>query len=687
MYIKINPVYSDISENLINVIFTDAELIYNGRNQVYRKRFGEYDLAFKVFGRNNLIRKVLYRFSGSKGSRTYQNSQYIYNNSGLCPEPVALYETEDGLEVFVSEFIPGMVSFKEELIKIYREECTTEILLPLLQKVAVGIKRLHDSGFIHKDLGNQNIFFADNQREKHGTIFFIDLNRGEICGNISDRKRGADLARITLPSDMRRIFLQMYWQGEVPPHTFVESEKKSRRIYSIHAASRVIRHPLRSLRLHRDRDEESDYPSEKDIFIWDEKSAQAVSVMMSEDKGKYRNKTDFIRLIIAGIIKLPLVWFSYRRMCREKIKEVDMTGRVGICIDFRKHPEEELRLLEDLPEIPVFIRFYAHEKEEVWKSQIKYLEKLRSAHNISVALVQDRKSVILPGHWDRLLEYVIPLTHSFVDLYEVGHAVNRVKWGIWGSSDYLRLLGSVKNFRKKYNIRIIGPAVIDFEYHYAIPILSGLGRRTFSALSIHLYVDRRGAPENCQGSFSLREKCLLAKAVAESLKSVDDKTVISEFNWPVRGTGEYSPIGSPYVSPGIIENPIHVSEEQYADYMIRYFLIALCLGKADRAYIFRLIAKGFGLCDSNPGIRKRPAFYALVFFCKMMKNSVFCRFRQVDLVKKYYFHNKKNGDFCMMYTEKNTTGKKVKGILFDISGKEAQELQISETPLYKMKND
>ena len=145
------------------------------------------------------------------------------------------------------------------------------------------------------------------------------------------------------------------------------------------------------------------------------------------------------------------------------------------------------------------------------------------------------------------------------------------------------------------------------------------------ACSHHLYVDRRGAPENPQGPFATLEKCALARAIAGWTQGCEDRLVLSEVNWPLAGAGVYSPVNSPYDTPGPRQNDPSVSEDEYAAYMIRYLLITLCSGMADRVYWWRLVARGFGLIDdSNPNAwRPRPAFHVLATFLANVGNAAF----------------------------------------------------------------
>jgi hypothetical protein len=171
----------------------------------------------------------------------------------------------------------------------------------------------------------------------------------------------------------------------------------------------------------------------------------------------------------------------------------------------------------------------------------------------------------------------------------------------------------------------MGPGAIDFEYPALLSVLRQWPAGVpLSALSHHLYVDRRGAPENPQGRFSTLEKLALARAIARRSPVCEDRLVVSEVNWPLRGTGVYSPLFAPYVLPGGGRNS-GVSEDEYGHYLLRYLCLALASGLAERVYWWRLVARGFGLVDdSDAGAwRPRPAYAMLRTFLDTLGESTF----------------------------------------------------------------
>jgi hypothetical protein len=58
---------------------------------------------------------------------------------------------------------------------------------------------------------------------------------------------------------------------------------------------------------------------------------------------------------------------------------------------------------------------------------------------------------------------------------------------------------------------------------------------------------------------------------------------------------------------------VSVGEEEQANYLVRYYLLALGTGLVERVFWWRLIARGYGLIspESDGSLRRRPAWQAL----------------------------------------------------------------------------
>jgi hypothetical protein len=200
--------------------------------------------------------------------------------------------------------------------------------------------------------------------------------------------------------------------------------------------------------------------------------------------------------------------------------------------------------------------------------------------------------------------------------FQVGQAINRSKWGLWSRTEYVRLYRTAADeLRKIEGIELLGPAVIDFE----LQVTAALANRRaegldFDILASLLYVDRRGAPENRQIGFDTVNKVLLLKAIADTGRNTSGRSWITEVNWPL-WEGPHSPAGK----------TVAVTEDSQADYLVRFYLLALATGAVERVYWWRLVARGYGLVAPEPDgvLRRRPSWHAMRTLIAELEGSIF----------------------------------------------------------------
>ena len=642
-----------------------SEILSEGRHRIVRLQLAADDLAVdlvvKAFGRQTWIKDAVDVRRGSKARRTWLAASHLASRGVGTPEPVACLERRAGGRLpesyYLSRFVPDVVSFQDELVRLFHDEPICEHFMDLMQAVAVAVRGMHEAGFQHRDLGNQNILLRRTGEAAWGDVQFVDLNRGRILPALSLRRRARDLCRLHLPSDLLRVFKEMYF-GDVVPEAFHNWERIFRSAYALHARTRALRHPVRRARQRRRDRGKRTYPAEKDLWIWDSRSVQAISTMMRRDRHRHYPPFRHARIALAAARQAVPVWREYGRLKEAcYASPVELAGRIGMAVSPKPATwDRERGLLDELGNVPVMVRFYHHETMADWDYVAQVVCAMaEGGRSVSVALVQDRNAVREPGRWAAFATRVLGQVGEHVEFVEVGHAINRVKWGIWDYGEYgalLKAMAAVSDWHPR--VRYTGPAVIDFEYADVLAALAQVpADMRFSALSHHLYVDRRGAPENRQGRFGALEKFALARAVAATSPACDDRLVVSEVNWPIVGTGVYSPVGSPYVSPGPRYNDPSVSEDAYADYMLRYLLIALCSGMVDRVYWWRLVARGFGLVDdSDPAAwRKRPAYQALKIFLRHLGEARFVEKAAVtDGSERFVFEQAGGERVTLVYT-------------------------------------
>jgi hypothetical protein len=233
--------------------------------------------------------------------------------------------------------------------------------------------------------------------------------------------------------------------------------------------------------------------------------------------------------------------------------------------------------------------------------------------DVVLALLQRRADVLDPGSWRAFLEEAFGRFAPLASAFEIGHAWNRTKWGVWDHREYLRLAEPAFELAPRFGVKLAGPAVIDFEFHL-YPVT--LPRLPFDAVTSLLYVDRMGAPENGQFGWTAAKKLALLRAAVDTTArpGAGRSLWITEVNWPLAGTGAFSPAsGRP-----------NVSEDEQADYLVRYYVLCLASGFAERIYWWQLVAPGYGLVDNRESPwRRRPAFRAFAALRARLEGSVF----------------------------------------------------------------
>jgi hypothetical protein len=300
----------------------------------------------------------------------------------------------------------------------------------------------------------------------------------------------------------------------------------------------------------------------------------------------------------------------------------------------------------------------------------------REGLEVVAALLQRRDDVLEPGSWAGFLGDAFSGFTSLCSHFEVGHAWNRTKWGVWDYREYIALAEAAVLLAGKHGARLVGPAVIDFEFHLYPPTLRALA---FDKVSSLLYVDRSGAPETRQFGWNTAMKVALWKAVVETACRGPKGCWITEMNWPLLGAGEYSP------APG---KPC-VSEEDQANYLVRYFVICLASGLVERIYWWQLAAPGYGLIDSRgEEWRKRPSYFALSQMARTLEGSRFEGKAPVAVAEVFWF---RRGDrrFAVCWTRRGEVQHELSAPPAQIFGRDGEErpaglvgIRIEERPQY-----
>jgi hypothetical protein len=377
-------------------------------------------------------------------------------------------------------------------------------------------------------------------------------------------------------------------------------------------------------------------------FEWNEFADQPHNVAPRGERTRHHFKhwRTYLAMIGSNLVHgVPAFWF-YRRnrktmyrspvMIRPEMFSVAVSPAAG-------RTDEILGLLEEAGVRQTLFRIPSWERERLGDFE-EFARRLASCGiGMIISLLQRREDVFRPDGWAAFVDDVFARFRSVAGGFEIGHAWNRTKWGVWDYTEYVRLARAAAAAAAGQGVRLIGPAVIDFEFHLYPPVLRAVD---FPVVSSLLYVDRVGAPENAQYGFTAEMKIALFQALAESGAGRRPECWITEVNWPLAGTGKYSPAsGKP-----------NVDEDSQADYLVRYYVLALASGLIGRVVWWQLLAPGYGLVDGRetPG-RRRPSFRAFRTMAANLGGSIFLR-RERPRGGDIFYFSKDGREFALAWT-------------------------------------
>ena len=359
----------------------------------------------------------------------------------------------------------------------------------------------------------------------------------------------------------------------------------------------------------------------KKPFKWDSNSDQPYQLKDKLFKKKMRKKESFslIKTFLIALVILPISIIMTPFVRRKSISSSDF---FSLGADYQRDVQTNIDSIKELNPNRVLLRLKLWEMDTLNELEdfIKKIDK-----KITLKILQDRENI----QDSKLLNYNLDLIFSkfqnSVDMFEIGTTINRAKWGFFSVNEYANFYKVAYDLQQnKYkNIKLIGSGVIDFEYHFSIHTLFNLTKYKFNGVSSLLYVDRRGAPENMQMGFALADKIALLNTIIWLSPKSSNELHITETNWPISNTAPFAPTSEHEC----------VSEDSYADFMLRYHLLSFASQQVDSLSWHQLVAPGYGLIDNRQDIRKRSAYNTYKFMLQNLKNAQFLR---MDIKRGYY---------------------------------------------------
>ena len=355
----------------------------------------------------------------------------------------------------------------------------------------------------------------------------------------------------------------------------------------------------------------------KPPFVWDFHSDQPYQLKDRTYKKQMRRAQmrSLIKSAFAGLLWLPAAVAAMPFLRRRDVE----TGRfTGLIIDPLREPDATIAAVEELGVQELLVRVPMWEMAQL--ETIVALLKRLDRHTFFFVLMQDREHVEAPAQRAETLMRLFAALSPFGTNFQIGTTINRAKWGFFSVNEYLEFFRTAQQLRDEAfpQIELSGPAVIDFEYHFAAHALFNLSGVRFDAVTALLYVDRRGAPENTQAGCDLPCKINLLSALAMLSPRTKGPLYLTETNWPLAGTSPYAPTSEKEC----------VDEDAHASYLVRYYLLALATQQVRTVFWHQLIAPGYGLIDNRGGIRKRPAYHAFKTLICMIGDARYIALQQ-----------------------------------------------------------
>jgi hypothetical protein len=339
----------------------------------------------------------------------------------------------------------------------------------------------------------------------------------------------------------------------------------------------------------------------RDHFRWDERHHQPHTDMSKWQKF-WASRTDaaqFVRLLARNVRQAGPVVRRYRTLLAQAPPLHPVAAdEFGVAVSpTRATWGRYLEHVRDLGVGALLIRIPSWAPEPVFDLREELASLAGEGIRLTFTLAQDRSIVNDPRRWGAFARQVATLFAPLSPAFQVGHAINRKKWGIWHPDEYVRLLEATAPVREEFpGCRWLGPPVIDFEYYFTTNYLVARRPFDFDGIAALLYVDRRGSPDAVQyRHFDLRRKILLLRAVVQASHHPDAPIHLTEFNWPLHGAGTHSPAGA----------HVQTDEAGQARYLVLYYLTAASTGHVTSSFWWQLAARGYGLVDDETWTERR----------------------------------------------------------------------------------
>ena len=355
-------------------------------------------------------------------------------------------------------------------------------------------------------------------------------------------------------------------------------------------------------------------------FLWDNYSDQPYQLKDRAFKKMMRRREVFslLKTFLIALFILPLSFLMLPFVGR---KTIDTQNFFAMGVDMDKEPSLTPSLLEDLKVSHILVRLKLWEMQRV--TELRDFILSCKTQEVTVVILQDREHIEDRMLLKQNLRTIFSILH--VRRFVIGSTINRAKWGFFSVDEYNCFYKVAYDLREREfpHIELIGSGVIDFEYHFTAHTLFNFFPYRYDGISSLLYVDRRGAPENTQMGFDLLRKISWLSSMVHLSPKTKNRIFITETNWPLTDTAPFAPTSEHEC----------VDEESYANFLVRYYLLAFASEQVDAVCWHQLIASGYGLIDTREDVQYRSAFYAFKTLLHFVQGS---KFSALDIKDEHY---------------------------------------------------
>lgn len=328
----------------------------------------------------------------------------------------------------------------------------------------------------------------------------------------------------------------------------------------------------------------------------------------------------------------------------ERLSELGVTG---VRIDYGTVPENKLNVERLLPKLH--------------QNNFKILLHLVPTTDEAVVMATPKGK----ENWRIFVTEALENFHDKIDSVELGSTINRYLWAKASIFDYMELARIGSKVCDQFGVPWLGPNVTDFSPLYNIGILSKLKFKKLipHAHTNNLFVDRVGQAENSD------TKVLKKFSEKLDLDFVRKSRFLSTLSKRFGIKRTYSTYNYWTLDIKSKKKARYVTEEQYAQYLVRYLVLATAAGHLDRVYWGQMISHAKGIIADNSGHKPRiptvhhkwcllgdfkdykirPGFHAMSYLLSILKDMRFVqRLKTKNSTYAFEFTSKLNDEHLVI---------------------------------------